>query len=199
MIGVLAFQIFNKSIKDYHNYSVLKPKIKNPYPENTFKHLVYKKNWIDTIQWHFEDEIRNPQIKPKKALKLKRKIDILNQKRTDIVEQIDVFFYNQYADVELRDDYILNTESPAWAIDKLSILALKIFHMNEETKRNSSSSHKKNCKEKLKILLAQKNDLIAAIDQLILNIQCGKIKMNIYKQMKMYNDENLNPVLYKNQ
>jgi len=192
------FQVFNQSIKDYHINDSIETEIKNPYSNNQFEHLLYQKNWIDTVQWHLEDIIRDPEIEPIEALKIKRVIDASNQKRTDLVEFIDGYFLNKYKDVKPNKRATLNSETIAWALDRLSILALKIFHMFEEANRESAEqSHKVSCQKKLDVLNEQKLDLSKAIDQLIDDIEKGNKYMKIYKQMKMYNDEELNPVLYK--
>ena len=198
MFSKLCFEIFDQCISDYHLENSIKGKSKNPYEKKDIKYLLYQKNWIDTVQWHLEDLIRDPKINPEDALKLKRTIDNSNQKRTDLVEYIDSYFLNKYKNVEISNSATFNSESPAWAIDRLSILALKIFHMNEETKRKGASEeHKSNCCAKLEILTQQKEDLSSAIDQLLSDIESGTKYMKTYKQMKMYNDEDLNPVLYK--
>ena len=192
------FQVFNQSIKDYHINDSVETEIKNPYSKDQFEHLLYQKNWIDTVQWHLEDIIRDPEIEPIEALKIKRVIDASNQKRTDLVEFIDGYFLNKYKDVKPNEKATLNSETIAWALDRLSILALKIFHMSEEVNReNAEQSHKLSCQKKLDVLNEQKLDLSTAIDQLIEDIEKGNKYMKIYKQMKMYNDEELNPVLYK--
>ena len=192
------FQVFNQSIKDYHINDSVETEIKNPYSNDQFEHLLYQKNWIDTVQWHLEDIIRDPEIEPIEALKIKRVIDASNQKRTDLVEFIDGYFLNKYKDVKPNEKATLNSETIAWALDRLSILALKIFHMFEEVNRESAEqSHKVSCQKKLDVLNEQKLDLSTAIDQLIEDIEKGNKYMKIYKQMKMYNDEELNPVLYK--
>lgn len=192
------FQVFNQSIKDYHINDSIETEIKNPYSNDQFEHLLYQKNWIDTVQWHLEDIIRDPEIEPIEALKIKRVIDASNQKRTDLVEFIDGYFLNKYKDVKPNEKATLNSETIAWALDRLSILALKIFHMFEEVNRESAEqSHKVSCQKKLDVLNEQKLDLSTAIDQLIDDIEKGNKYMKIYKQMKMYNDEELNPVLYK--
>ncbi|MDA9176586.1 DUF4254 domain-containing protein [Flavobacteriaceae bacterium] len=192
------FQVFNQSIKDYHINDSIETEIKNPYSNNQLEHLLYQKNWIDTVQWHLEDIIRDPEIEPIEALKIKRVIDASNQKRTDLVEFIDGYFLNKYKDVKPNKRATLNSETIAWALDRLSILALKIFHMFEEVNRESAEqSHKVSCQKKLDVLNEQKLDLSKAIDQLIDDIEKGNKYMKIYKQMKMYNDEELNPVLYK--
>jgi hypothetical protein len=159
---------------------------------------LYAKNWVDTVQWHLEDIIRNPQIDPVEALALKRRIDSSNQVRTDMVEYIDSYFLQQYAGVEPKANARINTESPAWAIDRLSILALKIYHMNAEVNRISASAeHIIACTDKLAVLLEQRKDLSKAIDELLGDIEAGDKYMKVYKQMKMYNDPRLNPVLYQ--
>ena len=192
------FIIFDQSINDYHVHDSIETQIKNPYPKNQFEYLLYQKNWIDTVQWHLEDIIRDPEIEPAEALKIKRVIDASNQKRTDLVEFIDGYFLNKYKDIKPDKNATLNSETIAWALDRLSILALKIFHMSEEANReNTEQSHKTSCQNKLDVLNEQKIDLSTAIDQLIQDIEKGNKYMKTYKQMKMYNDEELNPVLYK--
>ena len=168
MISALCNKIFEKSISDYHVTDNIDTPVANPYPaENLLEHLLYQKNWIDTVQWHLEDIIRNPGIDPVEALAIKRRIDSSNQERTDMVEYIDSYFLEQYKDVPLDPDATINTESPAWAIDRLSILALKIYHMNAEVNRtDAGEEHKKSCAAKLAILQEQRNDLSKAIDQL---------------------------------
>jgi len=198
MFSDFAFKIFEESIEKYHLKDDVSQEFNNPYPKEDISHLLYRKNWIDTVQWHYEDIIRDPNIEPVTALKLKRKIDASNQDRTDLVEFIDSYFLNKYQLVEKRTDATINTESPAWAIDRLSILALKIYHMQEEANRtDASEEHKQKCQTKLNVLLEQKKDLCSAIDQLLEDIESGKKYMKVYKQMKMYNDNELNPVLRK--
>ena len=171
--------------------------VNNPYEEKTIEWHLYNKVWIDTVQWHLEDLIRNPHIDPVEALILKRRIDHSNQERTDLVELIDEYFWHQFSDVKPMPEATLNTESPAWAIDRFSILQLKIFHMRAEAERNDvEPSHKAKCEAKLKVLLEQDTDLSTAIDQLLCSYQRGEKVMKVYKQMKMYNDPSLNPVLY---
>ena len=199
MFGEFAFPIFEQSITDYHKYDDVNQPIENPYEKGSIEHLLYAKNWVDTVQWHYEDIIRDPQIDPVAALVLKRKIDASNQVRTDMVEYIDSYFLDKYKDVQVKADAKINTESPAWAIDRLSILALKIYHMNEEaTRKEASEDHRAKCQAKLDVLLDQKNDMFTSISQLITDIENGEKYMKVYKQMKMYNDEELNPVLYQN-
>ena len=198
MTSTHFFEIFEQSIKDYHVYDSIETEIKNPHNKDQFEYLLYQKNWIDTVQWHLEDIIRDPEIEPAEALKIKRVIDASNQKRTDLVEFIDGYFLNKYKDIKPIENATLNSETVAWALDRLSILALKIFHMSEEANRESAEqSHKTNCQNKLDVLNEQKMDLSTAINQLIEDIEKGNKYMKTYKQMKMYNDEELNPVLYK--
>ena len=194
-----AWQIFNQSIEDYHQKDDVNTPINNSFQIDTLERILYAKNWIDTVQWHLEDIIRDTNINPVEALQIKRRIDSSNQQRTDLVEFIDGWFLNKYANVTPNTDAKINSETPAWAFDRLSILALKIYHMSLEAYRESASEeHRKNCLVKLNVLLEQKKDLCEAIDQLIFDIENGKVKMKIYKQMKMYNDESLNPILYLN-
>ena len=192
-----ANPIFAQSIQDYHKTDCVDTPINNPYELKTIEYYLYLKNWIDTVQWHFEDIIRDPNIDPAEALVLKRRIDKSNQDRTDLVELIDSYFLDKYKDVQIKDNATINTESPAWAIDRLSILALKIYHMRQEVERtNTTPEHHAQCENKLNVLLEQQKDLSSAIDQLIDDIENGRKYMKVYKQMKMYNDPNLNPVLY---
>jgi len=193
----LCNRIFNESVLDYHQTDHVDTPIQNQYELKSIEYYLYLKNWIDTVQWHLEDIIRNPEIDPVEALALKRRIDKSNQDRTDLVELIDSYFIDIYSDVNIKKDAKINTESPAWAIDRLSILHLKIYHMQQEVDRkDSSAEHLTQCKTKLNILLEQKEDLSLAINQLIEDIANGEKKMKVYKQMKMYNDPALNPVLY---
>lgn len=196
MFSDLAFGIFKKSITTYHIEDRVDQEFNNPYPEDRVEHLLYRKNWIDTVQWHFEDLIRDPEIDPVEALVLKRKIDASNQDRTDLVEYIDSYFLDKYRSVKHKKYASINTESPAWAIDRLSILALKMYHMQQEVDRkDASAEHLQKCREKLNVLLEQKKDLSTAIDQLLADIEAGDKYMKVYKQMKMYNDRELNPIL----
>ena len=199
MFSKLAYSVFEQSIIDYHQFDDVNHPIANPYPKDKFEHLLYLKNWIDTVQWHYEDIIRDPNIDPVAALTLKRKIDASNQERTDMVEYIDSYFLQKYASVQVKPNAKINTESPAWAIDRLSILALKIYHMNEEATRvDATAEHRAKCQEKLNVLLDQKSDMFTSIDDLLTDIENGDKFMKVYKQMKMYNDDDLNPVLYQN-
>jgi len=193
----LSNQIFNESVLNYHKTDNVDTPINNAYGFKTIEYYLYLKNWIDTVQWHLEDIIRNPQIDTVEALALKRRIDSSNQDRTDLVELIDSYFLDLYQYVSIDPLATINTESPAWAIDRLSILHLKIYHMQQEADRtDSSADHKLQCQTKLNILLEQKEDLSTAIQDLINEIGQGTKKMKVYKQMKMYNDPALNPVLY---
>jgi hypothetical protein len=191
-------KIFNQAIRDYHIKDDVNTPINNPYDRESIENRLYLKCWIDTVQWHYEDLIRDPHIDPIEALNLKRRIDRSNQDRTDLVEQIDSYFRQLYCDVVIKDNATINTESPAWAIDRLSILALKIWHMREQVERtDASEEHRKKCQSKLNVLLEQQVDLSTAIDQLLDDIQNGRKYMKVYRQMKMYNDPATNPVLYK--
>ena len=191
-----AYQVFEQSIEDYHRFDSVDQPISNPYKKRDIEHLFYLKNWIDTVQWHYEDIIRDPHINPEDALVLKRKIDASNQHRTDLVENLDAFFLNEYKNVEVIKEAQINTESPAWAFDRLSILALKIYHMQEEASRvEASENHRQACQKKLDVLLEQRTDLMSAIEQLLEDFKSGRKYMKVYKQMKMYNDDDLNPVL----
>ena len=199
MFSKLAYSVFEQSIKDYHQFDNVDQPINNPFPKEKFEHLLYLKNWIDTVQWHFEDIIRDPNIDPVAALTLKRRIDASNQERTDMVEYIDGYFLQKYVQVAVKNNAKINSESPAWAFDRLSILALKIYHMQEEaTRAEASQDHRDKCQAKLNILLEQRTDLSTAIDDLLTDIENGDKFMKVYKQMKMYNDDDLNPVLYQN-
>ena len=193
----LCNEIFGKSTNDYHVTDSVDAQMNNPYELKSIEYYLYLKNWIDAVQWHFEDIIRDPQIDPAAALTLKRRIDKSNQDRTDLVELIDSYFLDKYKEVIPLDNATINTESPAWAIDRLSILALKIYHMQQEVERtDTSGEHRTQCQTKLNVLLEQRKDLSSAIDQLLADIEAGKKYMKVYKQMKMYNDPALNPVLY---
>jgi len=197
MFSTKANAIFQDVIDQYHIINTVDQPFKNKYSESDLlEHLLYRKCWIDTVQWHYEDIIRDPQIDPIAALKLKRQIDASNQDRTDMVEYIDSYFLNKYKEANTKENATINTESPAWGIDRLSILALKIYHMNEEaTRQDASDSHREACQKKLEVLLEQRVDLSTAIDTLLSDIEKGDKYMKVYKQMKMYNDDELNPVL----
>lgn len=193
-----AWNVFNQSIEDYHVFDDVQHLINNPFEKDSLERILYAKNWIDTVQWHLEDIIRDENINPTEALQLKRTIDASNQQRTDLVEFIDSWFLNKFKDITPKPDAKINTETPAWAVDRLSILALKVYHMSLEAHRASASEeHRLSCQAKLDVLLIQKEDLSTSINQLLTDIENGDVKMKVYKQMKMYNDESLNPILYQ--
>ena len=192
-----ALAIFSRAIDDYHRFDDVDRPVENPYEAGTLDHLLYLKNWIDTVQWHLEDIIRNPEIDPAEALLIKRRIDRSNQERTDMVEYIDSYLLDKYKNIVPAPDARLNTETPAWAVDRLSILALKIYHMEQEAGREEASAeHRAACGRKLEVLRVQREDLSQAIEELLADIEAGRKYMKLYKQMKMYNDPALNPVLY---
>ena len=194
----MAWRVFNLSVVNYHVSDDVNFIIQNPYEEASLEQILYAKNWIDSVQWHLEDIIREEDINPEEALSLKRKIDASNQKRTDLVEYVDAWFFKKFQAVIPNLDAKINTETIAWAVDRLSILALKVYHMNQEAFRASASEeHREKCETKLNVLLEQHQDLSQAIDQLLVDIENGTVKMKLYKQMKMYNDESLNPILYQ--
>lgn len=190
-------KIFEEAIRVYHATDDVDAVMPNPYAEGSIEHRLFTKNWIDTVQWHLEDIIRDPAIDPVAALALKRRIDRSNQDRTDLVEQLDTYFRERFAEVKVLPDATINTESPAWALDRLSILALKIYHMHEQaTRDDADAEHKAKCAAKLNVLLEQRVDLSTAIEQLLDDIAAGRKYMKVYRQMKMYNDPATNPVLY---
>ena len=190
-------EIFDGATADYHKTDTVDAPYNNPYPKGSIDAILYDKNWIDVNQWHMEDIIRDPNIDPVAALKIKRRIDSSNQERTDMVENIDTWFREKYAGVVPAADATINTESPAWAIDRLSILAVKIYHMKAEVAReDATDGHREKCASKLAVLLEQRNDLTDAIDTLLDDIAAGRKYMKVYRQMKMYNDADTNPILY---
>lgn len=193
----LANKVFDESIREYHSHDDINFSCPNPYDKNSLEGILYEKNWVDDVQWHLEDIIRDPNIDPAQALELKRRIDRSNQVRTDMVEEIDSWFRDKFAGVTPDPDATFNTESPAWALDRLSILALKIWHMEEQTNRKEADpDHIMKCRAKLDVLLEQRSDLTTAIDELLDDIASGRKYMKVYRQMKMYNDPATNPVLY---
>ena len=197
MISQIANTVFNKAINEYHIEDNINAQVESPYNKESIEHLLHVKNWIDTAQWHMEDVVRNPNIDAVEGLDWKRKIDAQNQVRTDMVEFIDSFFLDKFKDVKTEKTATINTENIAWALDRLSILALKIFHMAEEAERSSATEvHRISCKKKLDILLEQQEDLSRSIDELMVDLGSGRKKIKVYKQMKMYNDPSLNPILY---
>ena len=192
-------QIFDQTITQYHHTDDVDAQVTNPYPADDIKGRLVVKCWIDTVQWHLEDIIRDPAIDPVEALTIKRRIDRSNQERTDLVEEIDSYFRQCYGNVTPLPGATINTESPAWAIDRLSILALKIYHMREQTQRtDATAQHRDLCQAKLDVLLEHRTDLSTAIDQLLDDIAAGRKFMKVYRQMKMYNDPSTNPILYGN-
>ena len=193
----MANEVFDRSVADYHKTDHVDAPMTNPYDERTFEAILYAKNWVDAVQWHLEDIIRDPEINPVEALALKRRIDKSNQVRTDMVEDIDTWYRTEFSGVTPQADATINTESPAWALDRLSILALKIWHMREQAEReDADEAHKQLCRSKLDVLLEQRRDLTEAIDSLLEDIEAGRKYMKVYRQMKMYNDPSTNPVLY---
>ncbi len=196
-ISTIANEVFDRCVADYHRADCVDATFANPYGRGTFESILYSKNWVDAVQWHLEDIIRDPEIDPVEALALKRRIDRSNQVRTDMVEDIDTWMRDRYKDVRVLADATINTESPAWALDRLSILALKIWHMREQAERtDADAAHIASCRDRLDVLLEQRQDLSLAIDQLLDDIEAGRKFMKVYRQMKMYNDPATNPVLY---
>lgn len=194
-----CYEAFQRSINDYHITDNVDASVKNLYQAGSFEHLLYAKNWIDTVQWHLEDIIRLPEINPVEALQIKRRIDKSNQDRTDMVEKMDDYFLDQFKTVTPKSSAKINSETPAWLLDRMSILLLKIYHMKEQTERKDASpEHIAKCKAKLDVLLEQRSDMQLAFDQLMEDIKSGDRKMKVYRQMKMYNDASLNPMLYQN-
>jgi hypothetical protein len=192
-----CYTIFQKSIDDYHLKDDVDTEIKNSFSAGSFESLLYLKNWIDTVQWHLEDLIRKPDIDPAEALQIKRRIDKSNQERTDTVEKMDDFFLEAFENVQYAADARMNSETPAWLLDRMSILMLKIYHMKEQTERKAvTAQHLSKCRDKLTILEEQKEDMRSAYNELIQDIRAGKRRFKVYRQMKMYNDSSLNPMLY---
>lgn len=193
-----CYTVFQKSIDDYHLKDDVNAAMANPFPEGSFESLLYSKNWIDTVQWHLEDIIRDPDINPVEGLTIKRRIDKSNQERTDTVERIDDYFLKAFSGVKYKNGARINSETPAWLLDRMSILLLKIYHMNEQTERKDvSAQHIGKCRDKLVILQEQREDMRRAFDELMEDIGSGTRRFKVYRQMKMYNDSTLNPVLYK--
>lgn len=192
-----CYSIFQKSIDDYHRKDDVDTPISNPYPAGSFEALLYLKNWIDTVQWHLEDIIRLPNIDPAEGILIKRRIDKSNQDRTDKVEQLDDYFLEQFKNVKPKAGTRINSETPAWLMDRMSILMLKIYHMKEQTERkDATADHLAKCQSKLSVLLEQREDMKLAFDELIEDISKGERRFKVYRQMKMYNDASLNPMLY---
>ena len=200
MKATACISIFNQVISDYHQQDNVDAMIEIPFDENSLEALLYKKCWIDTVQWHLEDIIRDPQIDNANGILIKRRIDQSNQDRTDLVEQIDDWMNNELTAIQPLETARLNTESIAWVLDRISILCLKLFHMKEQTERDDADdAHLNKCKSKYSVLLEQEKDMIQSYDELLEDIEAGKRYVKVYRQMKMYNDQSLNPVLYRNQ
>ena len=198
MKALKCISLFNSCIEKYHLKDHVDTPLASPFETNSFEDLLYKKNWIDTVQWHLEDIIRDPKIDPINGISLKRRIDKSNQERTDLVEKIDDYYLALFSKVKPKEAATLNTESPGWVVDRISILCLKIYHMNEQVIRNDvSAEHLNKCKNKLAVLLEQQEDISTAFDQLLSAYESGEKKIKVYRQMKMYNDDSLNPILYK--
>lgn len=192
-----ANDVFDRAVADYHKRDHVDAEMENPYERGSMEAMLYSKCWVDSVQWHLEDIIRDPEIDPREALALKRRIDKSNQVRTDMVEDIDTWLRESYKDVETLPDATINTESPAWALDRLSILALKLWHMREQAERcDAGEEHRSRSRGRLEVLMEQRRDLSVAIDQLLSDIASGRKYMKVYRQMKLYNDPATNPVLY---
>lgn len=196
-LAAMANEVFDRSVADYHKTDNVDTPCSNPWASDSIEGILYAKNWVDAVQWHLEDIIRDPEIDPKEALELKRRIDRSNQVRTDMVEDIDAWLRDYFKGVTPAENATINTESPAWALDRLSILALKIWHMREQAERtDASDDHRARSQAKLDVLLEQRRDLTGAIDTLLEDISEGRKYMKVYLQMKLYNDPSTNPVLY---
>lgn len=193
-----CYKIFELSINNYHVTDNVDAPSHNPYQADTFESLLYAKNWIDTVQWHLEDLVRPPSIDPIEGMALKRRIDRSNQDRTNIVEKVDDHFLSIFSNVKFSSDARINSESPAWLLDRMSILMLKIYHMREQTVRpDATEAHRENCRLKLNVLMEQKYDMQLAFDEMMEDIGSGKRRFKVYRQLKMYNDPSLNPSLYQ--
>ena len=193
-----CIDIFEQAINTYHVIDDVYQPFTNPFNEGTIENVMYQKSWIDTVQWHYEDIIRDPNIQPDAGMDMKRKIDKSNQHRTDVVEQLDDYYISMFKNITPNSDAKLNTESPGWVVDRISILCLKIYHMQEQVDRgDTDEKHKIQCQNKLNILLEQKEDISKSFNDLLEEIQSGEKQIKVYRQMKMYNDDTLNPVLYK--
>lgn len=190
------YHLFEQQVADYHTTDSVDAPFRNHYPAGSFEALLWEKSWVDTVQWHLEDLVRPADVDPVYALSIKRRIDSSNQHRTDLVERIDDHYYTHFQHIAPLPDARINTETPAWAIDRLSILALKIYHFSIEAQRGDAD-HRARCQNKLDTLLQQREDLTTAIDQLLDDLAAGRRRMKLYRQMKMYNDPSLNPALYK--
>lgn len=193
-----CYDIFQQSVRDYHQYDHVDHPMTNPYADGTIEALLYQKNWIDTVQWHLEDIVRDPAIDPVAGLALKRRIDASNQHRTDVVEKIDDRIIAEFQTTTPNPDARLNSETPAWLLDRMSILILKIWHMREQAERKDvDHAHRDRCQAKLSVLLEQQADMGRCLDDLMEEVAAGTRRIKVYRQMKMYNDSTLNPVLYQ--
>ena len=196
MTALDIYNLFHRQVEEYHKTDSVDAPLCNPYDEGLYEALLWEKSWVDTVQWHLEDLIRPDDVDPVYALQLKRRIDRSNQRRTDLVERIDDHYMATYGIITPTPDAAINTETPAWAIDRLSILALKIYHFSIEANRGDDE-HRAKCQSRLDTLLVQRSDLTEAIDRLLDDLASGRRIMRLYRQMKMYNDPSLNPELYK--
>jgi len=193
-----CLDIFKACTRDYHARDEVDAQEQNPYARGTMAALLYTKHWVDVVQWHLEDIIRDPEIDAGEALRVKRRIDELNQWRTELVELLDDRLAKEYEGVKLQPGARLNTESLAWAMDRLSILELKLFHMEQESCREGvPETHVQCCVDRVAVLAEQQADLMKAIDQLFEDLRTGRRYVRVYRQFKMYNDPMLNPVLYR--
>jgi len=193
-----CYRTFERSVADYHRTNDVDAPLHNPFTDGSFEALCYLKNWIDTVQWHLEDIVRDPDIDPVKGLELKRRIDKSNQHRTDVVEQMDDRFVQHFSGVTPAPGARLNSETPAWLLDRMSILVLKIWHMREQTERTDApADHLARCQSRLAILLEQQEDMARCFDELMEEVAAGTRRIKVYRQMKMYNDSSMNPVLYQ--
>ncbi len=188
-------KIFSKSLQAYRCAMLDRP-AEAIEGLSELERILYQKQQIDNEQWDLEDEIRNPKISSERGMELKRKIDKLNQERTDLVESLDDMIFDSMQGVDYQPNARISTETPAWAIDRLSILHIKIYRMSGEAVReDASAAHRAECRQKLVILERQLKDLSSAIDCLLEDMRNGRCQAKTYKQMKMYNDPELNPML----
>ena len=173
-------------------------------PENSdsFYQLIYEQHLTNFKLWHEEDKARDPDASDNLIATVKRSIDRLNQKRNDEIEKIDEGLLKklEQGSVKILEDATLNSETPGSMIDRLSINALKIYHMDEETRREEAlKEHRVNCNKKLMILREQRLDLGRCLLEFLEDLISGRKTLKVYRQMKMYNDSSLNPVLYQKQ
>ena len=178
--------------------------VKAPEPDyveaSDFPNLVSMQHYVNFELWHQEDMARDPDATDSKIAAVKRAIDVLNQRRNDMIEQMDQYLLDelQKKKINYTSETEMNSETPGSIIDRLSINALKIYHMDEEIQRlDVTDEHRKKCSGKLSVLQDQRNDLKKSLETLLADLSSGKKRLKVYQQMKMYNDENLNPVLYQ--